>query len=582
MTVSLMFRRIGLPAFAAAVLLGCSNVRQPIAVVSKPNVLLIVADDLGYSDIGAFGSEISTPNLDQLARSGRVLTNFHTSPNCSPTRAMLMSGADSHVAGLGSMAETTTALVRDGVAPFGDGARYGWDSLPRGYEGYLNDTVQTMPELFKAAGYHTYMVGKWHLASTVNRFGKVYRPESLPNAKGFQRSFALMEGGAPHFAPTEGKSTVADRAVTYLEDDKPATLPSDFYSSTSYTDKLIAFIDEGRKDGRPFLAYAAYTAPHFPLQAPDADIARQRGKYDAGYEVVRERRMDRQVQLGLIPAAFKSVASGQGPRSPNWSDMSAEQRVVEAKKMEVYAAMVESLDQNIGRLLEHLKTIGAYDNTIVVFMSDNGAHAGPRSNFADDANTDNSLGNMGRPRSNITYGPRWAEVSATPFKLWKRYSSEGGISAPLIVRLPNDRPGSGPVRQLAHVTDVLPTLLEAAGLKPSPHAPAVGGQSILAELTGGSPAARTQVSAGARTIAGELFGGRYVHDGEWKLLAVQPPLGNGSWMLFDMKADRGETNDLSKAHPAEAERLRRRYDEYASKAGVVELPAGTRIPAAFD
>lgn len=571
-----------------AALSACSGIGEVGSAQSKPNVLLVVADDLGYSDLGAFGSEIRTPNLDALAKDGRVLTNFHTSPNCSPTRAMLMSGTDSHKAGLGSMAETTTALIQRDVAPFGEKNTYGWSNLPPGYQGFLNDGVHSLPSIFRDGGYHTYMVGKWHLATKVERpqpnqskLSK-YRPESLPGAKGFERSFALMEGGASHFAPVPGKLTAADIGATYIEDDKPTALPQNFYSSNFYTDRLIQYIESNRKTGRPFFAYAAYTAPHFPLHAPDEDILRQKGRYDVGYDVVRQRRLEKQVALGILPVGTPVVSSGQGPNTSSWNELSAMERTAEARKMEVYAAMVENLDANVGRLIAHLKSTGQYDNTVVVFMSDNGAHPGPRSNFADNEFTDNSLENMGRPRSNVTYGPRWAEVSSTPFRMWKRFSTEGGTSAPLIVRMPGKSMGGGYLPHLSHVTDILPTLTDVAGLRIPNRG--MSGQTLQA-VDGLSLKPYIEVPsrpAASRLIAGELFGGRYINDGQWKLLSLQPPQGDDSWMLFDMATDRGETTNLAAKHPQEVERLKGLYGDYSTRVGLIALPPGTRIPAAFD
>lgn len=574
-------------AFAAASGIGLTACSGPqIAPPSetpkaRPNVLLIVADDLGYSDIGVFGGEIATPNLDQLARSGRMLTNFHTSPNCSPTRAMLMSGADSHLAGLGSMGESIAAFVERGIGPFGEGRQYGWTSLPPGYEGFLNDRSHSLPQLFQAAGYHTYMAGKWHLAyqPAPQQPGgprAVLRPASLPKAKGFERSFATMHGTSSHFAPVPGRPTVLDLGAVHMEDDKRVALPADFHSSRSFTDKLIEYIDSNRQSGRPFFAYAAYTAPHFPLQAPDEDIARQKGRYDVGYDVIRERRLERQKALGLIAADFKPA-----PRTPNikpWDQLSPEAQAAEARKMEIYAAMVENLDRHIGRLIDHLKKIGAYDNTAIVFMSDNGAHAGPRSGVPDNVHTDNSFENMGRPRSNITYGPGWAHVSATPLRGWKRFSSEGGISTPLLVRLPGRAGVPEPVRHVAHVTDLLPTLTALAGIRIPARTPAgleahaVTGVSLLPMLQQAPAAAAPAMPA--RTIAGELFGGRYVNDGRWKLVSLQAPMGDNRWMLFDMAADRGETRDLAASHPEQAARLQKAYEDYAQRTGVVSMPPG--------
>jgi arylsulfatase A-like enzyme len=568
-------------------LAGCGT--EDPRYATRPNIVMILADDLGYSDIGAYGSEISTPNLDALAASGRLLTNYHTGSTCSPTRAMLMSGTDHHLAGLGSMAETVAGLVAAGVAPYGAAHTYGFDTLPDGYEGYLNDRSLSLAQLLRDAGYHTYMTGKWHLASmpagTPLATGGnpwVFRPASYPNAKGFERSFAQLQGAGSHFAPVAGKPTVADLGSVHVEDGQAATLPADFYSSTSYTDKLISYIDSQKDDGKPFFAYAAYTAPHWPLQAPDADIAKYAGKYDEGYEVIRARRLARQKALGLVPADFNgNPGLDEAIGRPRWSSLTPAQRAMEARKMEVYAAMVENLDRNIGRLVQHLKDIGAYDNTLIVFTSDNGAE-GAASQFPSNANVDNSLANIGRPLSNTTYGERWAEVSATPFRLWKAFSTEGGVSAPMIVRMPGQTDSRAALHDLAHVKDLLPTFLAAAGVSApgsSYRGAAVNpitGLSLLPRL---EDRASGDVRAG-QALADELFGGRYVIRDQWKLVSVQAPFGDNSWALYDLRTDRGETRNLIAEQPGIAAGLVQDYDAYAKSVGVVWLPVASGRPPA--
>lgn len=576
----------------AIVMAGCTSTgtgKDPLAAKqpSRPNILLILADDLGYSDIGAFGGEINTPNLDALAASGRLVTNYRTGATCSPTRAMLMSGTDHHQAGLGSMAESLGGMIANNVAPFGAKNRYGFNNLPEGYEGYLNDRVLSLPQLMRDAGYHTYMAGKWHLASQVAERGPdgrpPFRPASFPNAKGFERSFVLLTGGASHFAPVQGKRIPADNAGIYLEDDKPAMLPAEFYSSNFYTDKLISYIDASKADGKPFFAYAAFTAPHNPLHAPDADIARYRGKYDEGYEAVRARRLARQKALGVVAADFQSNPGLDAQTGrPRWADLTPAQRASEARKMEVYAAMIENMDRNIGRLIQHLKQIGAYENTLIVFTSDNGSE-GSNMHMKLNDNVDNSLANIGRPLSMATYGERWAEVSATPFRLWKGYSTEGGVSAPMIVRLPGQSSAKAASRDIAHVSDLLPTFLDAAGIavpgtsyKGATVKP-VTGVSLLPQLGGRATTAARGPDA---VLADELFGGRYVIRGQWKLVSVPAPFSDNRWALYDLSKDRGETRDVIASHPEIAAQLIKDYDDYARRVGVVLAPiAAPRAPA---
>ena len=572
---------------------GCGQsqvVPSDSVVARRPNIVMILADDLGYSDLGAMGSEIQTPNLDALVATGQLLTNYRTSASCSPTRSMLMSGTDHHQAGLGAMAENIGIAMGGDVAPWGAKHKYRSGKPPRGYEGYLNEHVHYLPDLLGDGGYHTYMVGKWHIgfeaADPAENSGRPFRPRpsAFPRARGFERSFALLQGGGSHFARVPGKPTIADLGADYVEDDKPVTLPPGFYSSTSFTDKLIGYIDADKADGKPFFAYLAYTAPHWPLHAPDEDLARVKGRYDAGYEVIRARRIEKMKALRLLPKDFQpNPGLDDQLGRPRWADLSPEKRAMEARKMEVYAAMVENMDRNIGRLVKHLKENGSYDNTMFVFASDNGAEGGVNI-FPDNANTDNSLGNIGRPRSNVTYGERWAEVSATPFRLWKGYQAEGGISSPLIVRLPGQSHGKPVSTDLVHVTDLVPTFLEAANVA-TPEATHKGRRGVL-PLSGQSQLARLQgrqrdpVRGPNDVLAGELFGSRYVIRGPWKLVSVPEPFGANAWELYDLSRDRGETTDLSATRPEIKAELARAYEVYAVRVGVVDTPSGKRRAAA--
>jgi arylsulfatase len=469
---------------------------------------------------------------------------------------MLMSGTDHHLAGLGTMAELLTDAQRG----------------QPGYEGYLNRQVLALPEVLRDAGYHTYMAGKWHLGLTV---------ETGPKARGFESSFALLQGAGSHFAPVAGQETAADKSAQYREGDDLVALPADFYSSHTYTDKLIGYLRSHSGDGRPFFAYAAYTAPHWPLHVPDADIDRYRGRYDAGYDVIRAARIDRQKALGLLPADWTPNPGLPKTASlPGWSELSAEQKASEARKMEIYAAMVHVLDRDIGRLIQTLKDIGAYDNTLVFFQSDNGAEGAP-SLLPVDANTDNSLANLGRRRSNVGVGARWAEVSATPFRLFKAYQAEGGIAAPAIVRLPRQTQGRAALTQVTRAMDLLPTFIAAAGIADPGTSYAgrsvhpITGVSLLPALDGHD----AQLRPPGTVIAGELFGGRFVRRDQWKLVSVGAPAGDGRWQLYDLAADRGEVDDLSAANADIAAELTAAWDRYADEVGVVDspiaLPLGT-------
>ncbi len=560
-----------------------------------PNVLVIVADDMGYSDVGAFGGEIATPNLDSLANEGRVLTNFRTAPACSPARAMLMSGADSHRVGIAQLENNTSSQLSARSAPFG--VDFSYDNLPDGYVGHLLDNVVTLPQLLRDAGYHTYMAGKWHLAYEFRSTptpGSYLLPSGYPNKKGFERSFALLNGAGAHFPPVPGKPTTYDN-VTYTEDDvefPAAKLRADFYSTKTYTDKLIAYIDSHRGDGKPFFAYAAYTAPHWPLQAPDEDIAAQAGRYDEGYDVIRARRVARMKTLGVLPANFVenpglASVSGGGTGKKHWSELSVQERAVQARAMEVYAAMVSNLDAHIGRLVQYLKDTGQYDNTVIFFTSDNGSDSGPASGSAVTAST--ALADMGKPGSLIAYGERWAEVSAAPFRQWKTFTgAEGSVSVPAIIKLPGNERIAQPLTAAMLVQDLLPTFLDFARVKVPKGTYAgravvpVTGVSLRTALL--SSADSAQVRPSSEPIALEYFGQGYVlrQDG-WKLgRSTTPGVATTSyaqvpWRLFNIATDRGETQDRTAERPDIVQELLAQWEKYVAENGVVLLE---RPPAA--
>jgi arylsulfatase A-like enzyme len=388
----------------------------------RPNILLIVADDLGYSDIGAFGGEILTPNLDALAAEGRVLTDHHAAATCSPSRAMLISGADHHLVGLGTMAE-----VEDDV-----------QKTKPGYEGYLNDSALSIAELLRDSGYHTYMAGKWHLG--------LYGDDAhSPKTRGFESSFALLSGASSHFAPVAGRPLSTD-GDPYRDNGVAVTL-------CRQADRIHA----GERRGSKTLFCLRGVHRAALLQAPPDYIDRYQGKYAQGYAVIQQLRLAKQKQLGIIPADFQANPGlPDSVNTPTWDSLTTDQQAIEARKMEVYAAMVENLDANIGRIIQAIKDASLYDNTFVFFESDDGAEGEPSQIPLED-NTDNSLANLGRPLSNVAYGRRWAEVSATPFRLWKSFPSEGGVSVPAIVRIPAQAGAQAAFTQFTHVTDLAPT-----------------------------------------------------------------------------------------------------------------------------
>lgn len=524
-------------------------------MTDRPDFLLIVVDDMGFSDLGAFGAEIDTPHLDALAHAGIRLTDFHSAPACSPTRAMLMTGTDHHLAGIGGMIET--------IRPDFAGAP--------GYEGYLNERVVTVAELLREGGYRTLLSGKWHLGDT---------PETWPAARGFERSFALLPGGADHFGLGHFERA-PDTKPIYAEDGAyVAELPEGFYSSDYFADRLIGFLDEGEAAGdeRPFFAYLPFSAPHWPLQAPDAEIAKYRGVYDDGPDALRERRLARLVELGLI--APDTVPHPVVTREPGWDELSDEQKAVSARTMEVYAAMVDRIDRNVGRVIDRLKRSGRFENTVIVFLSDNGAEGavveampiiGPYFKERIRQFYDNSLDNLGRPNSYIWYGPRWAQAATAPSRLVKTYTTQGGIRVPAFIHWPEAR------RQGVHgifstAMDIAPTFLELAGIEHP--APSWQGREIL-PVRGRSLAPWLKGDAGqvhpeGTSTGWELFGRRAVRRDNWKAVYVPDLDGVSKWQLYDLARDPGEVTDLAGDHPEQLEELLALWRRYVEETGVVE------------
>lgn len=527
---------------AVAILGGCATAQpelsaeQGLAPGSRPNILLLVADDLGYSDLGLFGSEIRTPNIDALAADGLILNRFYTSVACQPTRAMLMSGTDNHLAGVGR---------QGGYAP---------DEL--GYEGYLTRRVASVAERLSTLDYHTAMVGKWHLGE---------RDGQTPADRGFQDSFVLLQPGAFHFDLIGYGSR---DGVTYRDNGRPVeSLPEDFYSTVSYTDHLIEFIDNAKAEGRPFFGYAAYTSPHWPIQALDEDMAKTRGMYDEGYDVIRERRFERFKELGYAPADARPPALIPGTRP--WTDLTPLEQAEHARTMEAFAAMVERLDAEVGRIVAHLEAIGERDNTLIMFISDNGAEGtsqdGP---FIGDyrATWNNSLENIGRRDSYRLIGTGWGEAGSAPLYLAKSSLAEGGIRAPAIVNAPALGLESGMSDELVAVFDLAPTFVELAGGDNGPFS--LEGESVL-PMTGRSFAGLMRGDAGAGRGDAELLtfehgGHRAVLKGEWKALWLPRPIGTAGWQLFNIAEDPGETTDLAAENPQLLAELTAAWDDYAA------------------
>jgi arylsulfatase A-like enzyme len=538
-----------LAALVGSVLTACMQKAGPGAstvAAQRPNILYILADDLGYADIGVFGGEIPTPNLDELARRGLLLTDFYAGMTCSPTRSMLMSGTDNHQAGLGVMGAPTRADQKG----------------KPGYEGYLNFRVASLADLMTDAGYNTYMVGKWHLGDTV---------ETGPHARGFRRVFASFDGAA-HLGGWDWRGP---QPSNYWDNDNIVHVGDDWYTTRDYTKKMLAYIEQDRAEGKPWFAYMAYTAPHWPLQAPEQSIAKFKGWYDEGYEAVYAKRFARQKALGLIP---KDAAPIDNARfKPRWNSLTADQKAVEARHMEIYAAMVSDLDTYVGEVISYLKKTGQYDNTFIMFMSDNGAESSRRDLAPDiqkhvGVEYDHSLESLGSARSYVMYGANWASVSASPFFRHKATAFEGGVHVPAFVHYPKKVATGARSDAMGTVMDLLPTFLALAGVQ-HPGASYRGrsvlqpqGVSLLPLLYGQAKS----VHASEEIHGWELFGHRSVRQGDWKLVwdAALPPA-QRKWELFNVGRDFEEQRDLSQSDPQQMSKLQSAWDAYAQRNGVI-------------
>jgi arylsulfatase len=542
----------------AIVFVGFSSIILPLSAQedTRPNILLIVVDDMGFSDISPFGGEIRTPNLDSLAKEGMIFTDFHTGPTCSPTRSMLISGTDNHLAGMGSMGEA--------IAPNQAGKP--------GYEGYMNEKVVSIATLLRDAGYFTALSGKWHLGE---------EPEHDPYHRGFQKTFTMLQGGASHF--DDEWMMYANYTPTYRENAVQTHVPRDFYSTEVYTDKIMEYIDS-RKKGQPFFAYLSYTAVHDPLHVPDEFLNKYKGRYDAGYDLLRQERLKKMQQLGIVSS--EAIPFPRLLMIPAWNDLTAEQKSVLARQMEIYAAMVENVDFHLGRLFEHLKKSGVYDNTLVIFFSDNGANGAEMHMYpgTDEAwvkrNSDNRYENMGRCFSRIAQGMAWAQVSMTPFRLFKALPSEGGIRSPLIINGPDIADRGSKSDAFIHVMDIAATILDQAGVK-HPGTSYKGrkihplrGRTIMNVLKGKSEKVYDQDTA----VCWELFGFKAVRKGDFKLLWLPKPLGTDDWQLYDLSKDPAELDDISEKLPEIRAEMIEIWNQYAIETGVILPPGGALRP----
>ena len=559
-------RRIGglrrlvtmLVVVGAVATLGAPAIASAADGPRRPNVVIILGDDMGFSDMGMFGSEIKTPNLDALAKNGVRFTNFYTHASCSPTRSMLLSGVDTHINGIGNMDEWTAPNQR---------------GVP-GYEGFLNDRVVTLPQLLKDSGYHTYMVGKWHM-------GKA--PDKIPAARGFERDFSLLDGAGSYWN-MDNMAATSPRLV-FTEDGRYLTkLPKGYYATKTYTDKLISFIDANKGDGKPFFAYVAHQAPHDPYHLPKEWRDRHVGEYDKGWNILRQERLKRQNRAGHraaghgprrtdVDGARPHRPGAGGARSPRAEDGTLRRHDGEHGLPRGPARGAPEGDR---RIREHdLHRLRRQRRRGGRPLPDDRRHTGDaqlpvrRRQVVEERSEV-----VGRPGLVPGVRPGWAQVSMTPFSQYKGMTAEGGIRNALVVSGPVVRRPKGSINGgLMHVADIMPTLLELAGASyPATYKghelPPLIGKSWTRVLAGSAESPRTDQDY----MAWEIFGNRAVRQGDWKLRWQWKPWGKGDWELFNVSADPGERKDVAADNPEKAKALLARWEEYAKTNNVI-LPS---------
>lgn len=554
----------------------------------RPNFLVIVADDLGFSDIAPFGGEIHTPHLTKLASQGLRFTDFHAAAACSPSRAMIMTGTDHHIAGLGNLIEWTNISGQND--PKGGMSTAPQRGMP-GYEGYLNEKVAALPEILQDAGYFTAMAGKWHLGLT---------PERSPSARGFEKSFAHLPACSNHYAyepqlegadQIPGFMTMSFIALHSEDGEYVKKLPEGWYSSDGYGDKMLAYLkawkaeqDQGQHD-RPFFGYFPFTAPHWPLQAPQEYIKKYRGVYDDGPDALRLRRLAKLKEMGLVDKDVKPhpvVAE----EVKEWDELTAEEKANSCRAMEVFAGMVECIDANVGKVVDYLESIGELDNTFVCFLSDNGAEGAAYEAYPMVQNGmiqhlqkyyNNHIDNLGNGNSFIWYGPRWAQAATAPSRLYKAYTTEGGVRVPFVMKPPakwnSQIPKGGITHQFSTVMDLAPTILDMAGVQhPAPtyqgrEVVTMRGKSMVPYLQSDAPSIHDK-----DFINGwETCGRAACRKGDWKIVFIPKPKGPEKWQLYNLAKDPGEIHDLADQEPERMKELLKLWDQYVLETGVIPL-----------
>ncbi|MFC1543383.1 arylsulfatase [Candidatus Neomarinimicrobiota bacterium] len=522
---------MGLGAVALAVP-GYGSTSQRLSnegTTNRPNIILIMADDMGFSDLGCYGGEIHTPNIDRLAAEGIRFTQFYNAARCCPTRASLLTGLYPHQAGIGGMVSSPNS-----------------SGPPGPYQGYLNDRCVTIAEVLKEAGYSTLMSGKWHVGEG--------RPH-WPTDRGFERYYGLISGAANYFDITKGKQKGIKRG--FAIDDQPYMPPKeDFYMTDAFTDNAVNFLNQYGNQDNPFFLYVAYTAPHWPLHALPDDIAKYRGEFMSGWDHMRQARFARLQEMGIIGKNW-SISPRNDHVTP-WDEV--ENKVEMDLKMAIYAAQVDRMDQGIGKILDALKATGKEEDTLVLFLSDNGGchEGGPwgldyRGNGLPPGGVD----------SYMSYGSSWANASNTPFRLYKHWVHEGGIATPLIAYWPKGMGRQGHVtHQVGHIVDIMATCCELADAR----YPETYGAQEITPLEGRSllPVLKGEERQGHGVLYWEHMGNRAIRRGKWKLVAIR----DGNWELYDLENDRTELRDLSGQHPELTGELAGLYEAWAKQCGV--------------
>ncbi|MFX0071773.1 MAG: arylsulfatase [Candidatus Hermodarchaeota archaeon] len=513
--------------------------------IIKPNIVLILADDMGYSDLGCYGGEIDTPNLDNLAKNGIRFTQFYNTARCSPSRASLLTGLHPHQTGIGILTN---------------------DDSPEGYAGDLNKRCITIAELLKQYGYETYLSGKWHMSTNISKAS-----DSWPKQRGFDHFYGTIIGAGSYFYPntlTRGNDNIDEEAKD-----------SDFYYTNAISANAVQYINIHHQNSpeKPFFLYVAYTAPHWPLHAKEKDIAKYKGRFNPGWDKLRKERLARMVKMNIISKEWQ--LSTRDEYVPPWEDV--KHKEWESRRMEVYAAQIDSMDQGIGKIISVLKKTGQFENTLIIFLSDNGgceewisriiekklindATARKYTRFGERVKFGNKKSIIpGEENTYQSYGVSWANVSNCPFRKYKMWTHEGGIATPFIVHWPEKIKTKGELRhQQAQLTDVMATIIEITG---ATYPKEYKGNEIL-PLEGTS---LVPIFENKENNKGMLFfeheGNAAVRDGKWKLVRDYP----GNWELYNMEVDRTEIHNLINKVPERAKMMVKAYEEWAHRCGVI-------------